>query len=277
MQPVSLQDWIGREETVEDHVAAEPFRRLNALLDRPDDVDATHIPPLGHWLCFLPQAAQAQLGPDGHPKRGGLVPPIALPMRMAAGSRITFHAPVPFGAEIRRVTKILNITEKQGRTGPLAFLTSRHQVFAGATLCVTEDYDVVFREKSGNAAPLPPGERREAKVSRAIDPTSPLLFRFSALTYNAHRIHYDRDYATAVEGYPGLVVHGPLLATLLVDLFRRHRPNDRITTFEFRAQRPVFDLSPFTVNLEDTPDGADVWANDGEGYVAMAGRVGARA
>jgi len=277
MTSATLTDWIGREEAQHDQVAREPFRRLNALLDRPDEPEAAQIPPLGHWLCFLPQAPQAQLGEDGHPQRGELVPPIALPMRMAAGSRITFHAPVRFGGNITRVTRILDIREKQGRTGPLAFLTSRHQVFDGPTLCVTEEYDVVFREKSGDAGVVPPGDKREAQVTRTIHPTSAFLFRFSALTYNAHRIHYDRDYARDVEGYPGLVVHGPLLATLLVDLFRCHRPNDAITTFEFRARRPVFDLSPFTVNLQDTPDGADVWANDGDGYVAMSGRIGTAA
>jgi 3-methylfumaryl-CoA hydratase len=271
MGAANLQDWIGKEEVREDFVARGPFDRLNAMLDRPAEADA--MPALGHWLCFLPEAPQSYLGLDGHPERGGIVPPIALPMRMFAGSRLDFHAPIPFGAAIRRVSRIMDIREKQGRTGPLAFVTTRHQVFAGPTLCVTETVDVVFREKSGNASPMPPGERREAQVSRTIEPTSALLFRYSALTYNAHRIHYDRDYATKAEGYPGLVVHGPLLATLLVDLFCRHRPKDAISTFEFRAQRPVYDLSPFTVNLTDTAIGADVWANDGDGYVAMTGQI----
>ncbi len=274
MEEVNVQDWIGREEVHEDYVARAPFRRLAAMLDRTEPPDAKAIPPLGHWLLFLPGAAQAELGPDGHPQRGGLIPPLPLPMRMAAGSRLTFHAPVPFGADVKRVSKIMNIVEKTGRTGRLAFLTYRYQVFAGSTLCITEEFDVVFREQSGNAGPMPPGERREAKVSRTINPESPLLFRFSALTYNGHKIHYDRDYATKVEGYPGLLVHGPLLATLLVDIFRRHRPNDRIATFEYRAQRPTFDLAPFTVNLEDTATGADVWACDSDGYVAMTGKIG---
>ena len=272
---MNVQDWIGREETHTDYTARGPFKRLSAMLDREDESKGAAIPPLGHWLCFLSEAAQALLGPDGHPERGGLVPPLPLPMRMAAGSRLTFHEPIPFGADIRRVSKIMNIVEKQGRTGPLAFLTYRYQVFAGSALCVTEEFDVVFREKSGNAGPMPPGDKREGKVKRTIDPQSPLLFRFSALTYNGHRIHYDRDYATKVEGYPGLLVHGPLLATLLVDLFRRHKPNAAVKTFEYRAQRPVFDLAPFTVNLEDTADGgADVWAADSDGYVAMSGHVG---
>jgi 3-methylfumaryl-CoA hydratase len=274
MSEVNVQDWIGREDVQEDYVSRGPVKRLSAMLDRADDSTAAHVPPLGHWLNFLPDAPQAQLGPDGHPQRGGLIPPLPLPMRMAAGSRLTFHEPIPFGADVKRVTRIMSIVEKQGRTGPLAFLTYRYQVFNGATLCVTEEFDVVFREKSGNAGPMPPGERREGKVSRTISPETPLLFRYSALTFNGHKIHYDRDYARNEEGYPGLLVHGPLLATLLVDLFRRRRPNDTIKTFEFRAQRPVYDLAPFTVNLEDTPQGADVWANDGDGYIAMSGRIG---
>ena len=272
MSALDVSEWIGRSETLRDHVAREPFDRLAAMLDRTPE--AATIPPMGHLLCFLPGAAQSEIGADGHPRRGGIVPPIDLPMRMAAGSRVSFHAPVSFDADIRRVSTIANVTEKNGRTGRLIFLTLRHSVFAGETLCITDEADIVFREKSGNAGPLPPGERRDAQVSRSIEPTAALLFRFSALTYNAHRIHYDRDYAMKEEGYPGLVVHGPLLATLLVDHFRRHRPNDPVTHFEFRAQRPVFDLAPFTVNLVDTEAGADVWAADSDGYVAMTGRIG---
>jgi 3-methylfumaryl-CoA hydratase len=270
-KPVKPEDWIGRSEQVHDFTARGPFDRLAALLDRPKE---RAVLPMGHLLCFQPQAAQREIGKDGHPKRGGIVPPLDLPMRMAAGSRITFHAPIPFDVVIRRVTTIADVSAKTGRTGRLAFLTLRHEIFTGETLCVTDEMDIVFREKSGNAQPLPPGERREAQVSRTIDPTAALLFRYSALTYNAHRIHYDRDYATGEEGYPGLLVHGPLLATLLVDHFRRHRPHDRLATFHFRAQRPVYDLAPFTVNLVDTETGADVWAADGDGYVAMSGRIG---
>lgn len=271
---IDAAQWIGRSETTVDVTARGPFDRLAALLDRPHEAV---VPPMGHLLCFLPAAAQAEISEDGHPKRGGgLAPPIELPMRMAAGSRVTFHAPIPLGTEVKRVSMIADVSEKSGRTGRLAFLTIRHEVYTGETLCVTDEADLVFRERNGNARPLPPGERREAQVSRTIAPTAALLFRFSALTYNAHRIHYDRDYAMKAEGYPGLVVHGPLLATLLVDHFRRHRPDETITTFSFRAQRPVFDLAPFTVNLIDTETGADVWAADGDGYVAMAGKIGVR-
>ena len=270
MSAINPADWIGRGEVSHDVTARGPFERLAALLDRAaDDV----VPPMGHLLCFPPMAAQAELGEDGHPGRGGIVPPIDLPMRMAAGSRVTFHAPIPLDADIRRFTCIEAVSEKSGRTGRLVFLTLRHDIFVDETNCVTEHADIVFRERSGNAHPLPPGERREAQVSRTIEPTAALLFRFSALTYNAHRIHYDRDYAMKAEGYPGLVVHGPLLATLLMDHFRRHRPHDVVAAFDFKAQRPVFDLAPFTVNLVDTEMGADVWAADGDGYVAMTGKI----
>ncbi len=272
MTAINPADWIGRSETQRDQVVRGPFDRLAAMLDRAPEAEA--ISPMGHLLCFLPSAPQSEIGEDGHPKRGGIVPPIDLPMRMAAGSRVAFHAPVPFGADIRRVSTIANLTEKSGRTGRLAFLTLRHDIYAGETLCITDEADIVFREKSGNGGVAPPGEKREAQISRTIDPTAALLFRFSALTYNAHRIHYDRDYAMKQERYPGLVVHGPLLATLLVDHFRRHRPHDAIATFDFRAQRPVFDLAPFTLNLVDTETGADVWAADSDGYVAMSSRIG---
>ncbi len=270
MNAVNFSDWIGRSDTSHDFTARGPFDRLAALLDR--DVER-EVPPMGHLLCFPPMAPQAEMGSDGHPLRTGIVPPIDLPMRMAAGSRVTFHRTIPFDADVKRVATIANMSEKTGRTGRLVFLTIRYDIFAGDILCVTDEMDVVFREQNGNAQPLPPGETREAQVSHAIEPTAALLFRFSALTYNAHRIHYDRDYAVKDEGYPGLVVHGPLLATLLVDHFRRHRPHDRLAGFAFQARRPVFDLAPFTVNLVDTPTGADVWAADGDGYVAMSGKI----
>lgn len=271
MTATSSAEWIGISETLTDHVARGPFDRLAALLDREKEAS---VPPLGHWLSFLTGARQSEIGPDGHPRRGGVVPPIDLPMRMAAGSRVQFLAPIPFDVEATRVSTVTNVTEKAGRSGRLVFLTLRHEVLARGARCVVEEADIVFRERSGNAQPLPPGERRPAQVTRSVEPTAALLFRFSALTYNAHRIHYDRDYAVKEEGYPGLVVHGPLLATLLVDHFRRHRPHDAIATFDFRAQRPVFDLAPFTLNLTDTGHGADVWAADADGYVAMAGRIG---
>jgi len=265
----TFDSWIGRTETRRELAAPEPVRRLCALLDRPDESASGIAPPLGHWLYFLPDAPQATIGPDGHPERGGFLPPIPLPMRMWAGSRIDFLAPLPLGAEITRRSTLVSISEKSGRTGPLAFVTVRHDTLSGETLCVSEHLDIVFRDRSGPSGPSADGERREAGVARTIDPTAALLFRYSAITFNAHRIHYDRDYAVKTEGYPGLVVHGPLLATLLVDHVRREYPNAALRSFEFRARRPVYDLAPFTVNLRPTDTGADAWASDADGFVAM--------
>lgn len=274
----NFASWIGRTETRRELAAPEPVRRLCALLDRPDESASGISPPLGHWLYFLPDAPQASIGADGHPERGGFLPPIPLPMRMWAGARIDFLAPLPLGAEITRRSSLVSIQEKQGRTGPLAFLTVRHDTLSGERLCVSEHLDIVFRDRSGPSGPASDGERREASVSRTIDPTAALLFRYSAITFNAHRIHYDRDYAVKTEGYPGLVVHGPLLATLLVDHVRREFPNAALRSFAFRARRPVYDLAPFTVNLRATATGADVtgadvWASDADGFLAMDGQA----
>lgn len=265
---MNLSDWIGRTETRTEQVVREPFARFDAMLDREPDRNADAVPPLGHWLCFLPTFPQSSLGPDGHGARGDFYPPLDLPMRMWAGSRVRFLAPIPFGAVITRRATLASIVQKDGRTGPLAFVTVRYEIFDGETLCLTEENDLVFRTRSKDGTPSQ-GERREAEVTRIVSPDATLLFRYSALTFNGHRIHYDRDYTTKTEGYPGLLVHGPLLATLLVDHFRRHEPNAIIRSVSFRAKRPVFDLGPFTVNLKTTSDGADLWAADSEGFVAM--------
>lgn len=265
---IDVSAWIGRAENRSETVAREPFARFNAMLDRAPEPDMAATPPLGHWLCFQPDFPQSSLGPDGHGARGDFYPPLDLPMRMWAGARVRFHAPIPLGARITRRSAIASITQKSGRTGPLAFVTLRHEIFHDTTLCLTDENDLVFRTQSADGA-APAGERRAAQVTRAITPTSALLFRYSALTFNAHRIHYDRDYTRDVEGYPGLLVHGPLLATLLVDHFRRHAPDATIAAVSFRAKRPVFDLAPFTVNLNPTPTGAALWAADSDGFVAM--------
>lgn len=264
---MNISDWIGRSETRTEQVAPEQFARFDAMLDRDPDPSATVVPPLGHWLCFQPEFRQSSLGPDGHGARGDFYPPLDLPMRMWAGDRVTFHAPIPFGATITRRATLANIIQKEGRTGPLAFVTVRHEIFNGDTLCITDENDLVFRTRSSDAVTA--GETRQAAVTRIITPDPTLLFRYSALTFNGHRIHYDRDYTTKTEGYPGLLVHGPLLATLLVDHFRRHDPGATIRAVSFRAKRPVFDLAPFTVNLNPTATGADLWAADSDGYVAM--------
>src|SRR5688572_4283531 len=243
--------WIGKKQTARDLVTASPVARLAATLDRDDPPPKTGdaLPPVWHWLFFLEAVPARALGPDGHPKRGEFLPPVPLPRRMWAGGRFRFLAPLRIGDAIERNSEIIDVSLKQGRTGPLAFCTVRHTISAGGTPCVIEEHDIVYREAPAPgeqpAPPQPPPEG--AAFGRTITPDPALLFRFSALTFNGHRIHYDHPYVTKTEGYPGLIVHGPLLAIFLLDLVRRERPDARLTEFSFRAFRPVFDTGPFRI------------------------------
>jgi 3-methylfumaryl-CoA hydratase len=274
---VNLEDWIGRTESLDDVVTATPCAALAATLDR-DPVrpePGTPLPALWHWLYFLPLARQSEIGPDGHPKRGGFLPPVPLPRRMWAGSQLEFHAPLRVGDRIRRVSTIEGVSRKTGRTGTLVFVRVRHLVHANgaADPAITEFHDIVYRDapRPGDASPPPQAAPLAPPWERQWVPDDVLLFRYSALTFNGHRIHYDRRYVTEVEGYPGLVVHGPLIATLLVDLLRRERPDATVQRFEFRAIRPTFDLHPFSVCGAPQADGRTVrlWGRDHEGWLTM--------
>ena len=268
-----LADWVGRTETAQDVVGAAPVALLAALLDRDDAPPAPGdpLPPLAHWLYFLPAHRQSELGEDGHPRRGGFLPPVPLPRRMWAGSRIEFLGPIRIGEPVRRVSRIAAVKVKEGRSGPLVFVTVRHEVSGLGGLALSDEHDIVYRGAEGAAvAPAVAAPTGEA-WSREIRPDPVLLFRYSAATYNGHRIHYDHPYATAVEGYPGLVVHGPLVATLLVDLLRRNRPGTELASFSFRALRPLFDTAPFSAcGLPDEPArSARLWTRDAEGAITM--------
>ncbi|WP_088346431.1 MULTISPECIES: MaoC family dehydratase N-terminal domain-containing protein [Rhodomicrobium] len=244
-------EWLGRTEMAEDRPGAAALASLEGLLDRDPALpaDGAPLPPLAHWLCFLPRPRQSEIGPDGHPKRGGFLPPIALPRRMWAGGDLTFHRPIHIGERVRRVSGIESIEEKQGRSGTLVLLTLLHEISGEHGLAIAERQDLVYRDapQPGASAAEPGKAPEDAAWTREIAPDPVLLFRYSALTLNGHRIHYDQPYATGVEGYPGLVVHGPLLATLLADHFRRHLPDARLSRFSFRATAPVFDTAPFAV------------------------------
>ena len=271
--------WIGRQETAQDLVDRRRARAMRATLDDPAAAleEGDPLPPLWHWAYFWPLAPGATLGPDGHPARGGFLPPIALPRRMWAGSRVACAAPLTIGASITRNSTITDVRFKEGRSGHLAFVTLRHEISGPEGLCIDEEHDIVYRQApEGGEAPAP-GEPapQDAPWRRQVVPDPVLLFRYSALTFNGHRIHYDRPYATGDEGYPGLVVHGPLLATLMVGLVRAERPEARVTWFEFRALRPVFDTAPFTVAGRPGADGegAELWVAGPEGLLAMRGRV----
>jgi len=268
-----LADWVGRTQALDDTATAAPVAMLSALLDRDDPPPAVGeaIPPLAHWLHFLPVHRQSEVGADGHAVRGEFLPPVPLPRRMWAGSRLAFLRPVAIGEAIRRVSHIAAVNVKEGRSGPLVFVTVRHEVSGRDGLAITDEHDIVYRSATGAAvAPPVPAPAGEA-WSRQVHPDPVLLFRYSAATFNGHRIHYDQPYATRVEGYPGLVVHGPLVATLLVDLLRRHRPGVDLATFSFRALRPLFDTAPFALcGLPDEATGsARLWTRDTEGAITM--------
>jgi 3-methylfumaryl-CoA hydratase len=270
-----LRGWEGRSERLDDELTAAPVRSLSATLDRddPDPGDGTELPPLWHWLYFLPRHRQSELGEDGHAKLGGFLPPVPLPRRMWAGGRLQWHAPLHVGDRIERTSRIASVTHKAGRTGDLVFVRVKHEVRNDRGVALTEEHDIVYRAspRPGDPAPPPQAAPTRAEWTRELTPDDVLLFRYSALTFNGHRIHYDRKYVTGVEGYPGLVVHGPLIATLLVDLVRRQRPDARLETFSFKAVRPTFDGHPMRVNGNPSADGRGVqlWAQDHEGWLTM--------
>ena len=274
---MNLQEWIGRSETVADVATATPYAALSATLDRPAERPpaGTPLPALWHWLYFLPLHRQSEIGPDGHAMRGGFLPPVPLPRRMWAGSQFELHRPLRVGDALTRVSTIQDVTEKSGRTGRLVFVKVRHEIRRQdeAEVALTEFHDIVYREapKPDDVAPPPKMAPAGAPWERKWIPDDVLLFRYSALTFNGHRIHYDRRYVTEVEGYPGLVIHGPLVATLLLDLLRRQLPDADVARYEFRAVRPLFDINPFSVCGEPQPDGRTfrLWARDHEGFLTM--------
>src|SRR5450755_1535137 len=277
---LELTAWIGRSETLHDVVGATPVAALNATLDHPATAAeaGAPLPPLWHWLYFLPLQRQSEIGPDGHARRGGFLPPVPLPRRMWAGSQLEFRSPIRIGDRMQRVSTIDDVKTKEGRTGPLVFVKVRHELRCNdaSDPALVEFHDIVYREARTATDVEPPPEPAPtgATWQREIVADAVLLFRYSALTFNGHRIHYDRKYVTEVEGYPGLVVHGPLIATLLMDLLRRRMPEVDVATFRFKAVRPTFDLHPFRVNgaLQDDGKAVRLWAEDHEGWLTMEDR-----
>jgi 3-methylfumaryl-CoA hydratase len=289
---VSLDEWQPAAEVVADVVTEAAAAALHGLLDAPGPAPANGepVPPLWHWLAFLPRTAQRDLGPDGHPRVGGFMPPVKLPRRMFAGARLQFVAALPVGATLERRSTVISVEEKTGRSGDLVFVKVRHELSSDGCLGLVEEQDIVYREPeppagggvAGSGNSRRPGDqepRRAAEPAPEADPAwtwshelaidTTVLFRFSALTYNAHRIHYDRPFATGVEGYPGLVVHGPLQAVALAELCRRHRPDDVMTGFRFRAMRPAFDDGPLQVHGRSEDDVVSLTAADHLGTTTM--------
>jgi 3-methylfumaryl-CoA hydratase len=271
-----LRSWIGKREVRDDLITSAPLNLLASTLDREDPAYNTGIalPAPWHWLYFLPDARMSEIGVDGHPARGGFLPPIPLPRRMWAASRIGFHQPLQAGDAVTRITEISDIQLKDGKSGSLVFVKLKHAYTrADGLAAITEVQDIVYRDDPKPDAPPPKAAPAptEALWRREVNPDPVLLFRYSALTFNSHRIHYDRPYAINIEGYPGLVVHGPLVATLLLDHLRRCMPGASLRAFEFRAVRPLFDGSPFQLCAQPAEGGKTVrlWAQDGTGNLCM--------
>jgi 3-methylfumaryl-CoA hydratase len=271
-----VQAWLGRTEHAEDQVGLERVRALQATLERPAGRlgEGDLLPPLWHWLFFWDVAPRSGLGRDGHPALGRFLPPLGPARRMWAGSRLRFHRRLRIGEPIARRSTIVDIRLKSGRSGHLAFVTVRHEISSRNGLAIVDERDIVYREDTGRPAAERPAEPAPADPAFSERQMADLvlLFRYSALTFNGHRIHYDRDYATTVEGYPGLVVHGPLLATLMVELAASAWPDRRLAGFEFRGRRPVIDTEPFTVNGRPRDVATiELWIANAAGALAMTG------
>ena len=268
--PAVLETWIGREQQLQETVDVAAMNRLGMTLGLEPTLRAGDpIAPLWHFATFIEAVPSGRLGHDGHPQRGGFLPPVALPRRMWAGSRITFSAPIPAGADATKVSRIEKVALKDGSSGPLCFVTVRHVTSVDGELCIDEEQDIVYRDDPDPDAPArePKPAPTDADNSRTIEPDPTLLFRYSAVTFNGHRIHYDRDYASSVEGYDGLVFHGPLTATLLADLATEN--GESLATFSFRGVSPLLDTAPFTIHRRASETGADLWAANPAGGLAM--------
>jgi 3-methylfumaryl-CoA hydratase len=269
-----FDDWLGHRETAEDQVTLGHAYGMAALLDleKPAPDIGDPLPMAWHWMFFMPKARQSQISPDGHPERGGFLPPVQLPRRMFAGAKTILHDPLRVGDSITREGKIIGISEKNGQSGPLVFVKVSFRITTPRGLAIEEENTIVYRDEP-KTTPRPPPKADLGGTSwqETVNPDPVFLFRYSALTFNGHRIHYDHPYVTKVEGYPGLVVHGPLIATLLCELARRKTDNRLVAQFSFRAISPLFDTAPFTIAgyMNATESSCRLVAVNSDGGTAM--------
>jgi 3-methylfumaryl-CoA hydratase len=267
--------WVGREESSSDVAAVAPLLGLAALLDyeRPPWREGV-VPPLGHWCYFRPRTRQSELGPDGHARRGGLLPSVPAARRMWAGSRVSLGPMIPIGAPIERRSRIAGVVPRGEPAGSTLFVTVHHTVAVSGAVAIEEEQDIVYLQ-TPSVARAPPPDRPAAppQQTRAVVFESVRLFRFSALTFNAHRIHYDLDYARTTEGYASLVVQGPYLAILLMDFFLGAYPAATVTRASFRARHPTFAPSTGQLCMTKTDTGADLWARSEAGVTMTASIV----
>lgn len=271
---VSYESWVGRQEESTERILPSAVEAMAATLDlelAPKPGDA--LPPGWQWMFFNPKVRRSGLGVDGHPQRGGFLPPIELPRRMWAGSRLQYLADLQVDAVATRRSTIQKVENKVGKRGSLWFVTVEHRTSSNGQLCVVEEQDIVYREATlpGTAAPVPQAYAEQAQWGQPVQPDTTLLFRYSALTFNGHRIHYDQAYARDEEAYPDLVVHGPLTATLLQQLALAHGKGRALDRFEFRGVSPLFVTRPFRIEGRESADGKlELWARGPDAELAMS-------
>ena len=267
-----LQQWVGKQETTEDDITLFPAQALAAALDHKDlPQKSDPLPVFWEWMYFLATPRASETGADGHPKKGGFLPPVPLPRRMWAAGSSEVHKPLIIGKPASRTSTIESVELKQGSTGTLVFVNVKHVISQDGVECIEQLQNIVYREAADAPAPLPPGKPapEASDFCKVITPDPVLLFRFSALTFNGHRIHYDRPYAKDEEFYPALVVHGPLLVTLLMDLKQQHLAERQIKKYKFRAVRPTFDTNAFTVAGKLDGNELSLWSSDQNGFSCM--------
>lgn len=274
-----LREWIGKPHVERDIITARQARLMEATVgpDGRELVAGAPLPPLWHWLYFLKGEPAAALGADGHPARGGFLPPVPLPNRMWAGGQLEFHHAIALDTEVEKRSTVTAVEHKQGRSGELVFVTVLHELRQDERTLVSERHDIVYKGASPAAAPAAPPAVPAPLLSRVVTPDNTMLFRYSALTFNGHRIHYDADYCRQVEGYPNLVIHGPLNATLLAN-FAEEIAGKRLTRFSYRGLQPAILGNALT--LRAAPIGEDelvLWVTLPDGAVAMRAEAAFRA
>jgi 3-methylfumaryl-CoA hydratase len=270
----NLRTWIGKTRVDEDFIAARHARLLADTLDYPVPeriCDGQRLPPLWHWCYFLEGAPTRELGTDGHPARGGFMPPVPLTNRMWAGGRVSFSAPVLIGSSIRKVSRILDVTHKQGRSGDLVFVTVLHELKSlQGDLLISEEQDLVYKAATPpGQSNTPPSVTPSAQFSTTYTPTSAMLFRYSALTFNGHRIHYDADYCREQEGYRNLVIHGPLNATMLAGYAEQISSGSRLRSFRYRGLSPAILGNSITLHASSQDERIALVATLDDGTACM--------
>ncbi len=270
-----LRQWVGRTHTDVDIAALRHARLMAATIGQPGNPLQTGdaLPPLWYWIFFLEGSPASQLGPDGHAARGGFLPPVPLPNRMWAGGRVAMEAPIPIGAAIDKRSQVLSVDLKQGRSGELVFVTVLHEVFVDGVRCIREEHDIVYKGVGSPDAAAPAGSPGYGEHQRTWLPDTLLLFRYSALTFNGHRIHYDADYCRTVEGYEHPVVHGPLVATMLAG-FAQEVAGKPLRWFHYRGLCPASLGAPLSLHLAAEGETMHAWCRLADGRVSMRAQAG---